>query len=733
MCGLDLRRTTRQRKKQHGILPSILMSVDPRTFISSLHGRQRRRERGLDRRDLEAAVSHGTREYQPECTRRGRRTPPRWKFTYEDVVYVTELDMVTEVTSYSVPLPLIEVPVDAGLKRQCKEMKRRIVEGSARVTSHMVIVVDQSGSMKEADMAGHRNRSSCVFYNLAMEVVAAALSRSMVSFTDVVTVIQMRKTATILIDAEPQSWLLFNRLVRLHHEAEADADAKIKQTGGRRVRGPGNFIPALRLATKVLQRTEQQFGSSIALYAFFLSDGRPSDHNYLHVNSTQQVPFILDQVRALVGSLSARVRPRLTFGAFGFAGNKSVKDGDFHVLQRAAQVVTQLGATGVFQRGCDPKALRRALVDMSTLLTRTTSLLSSLAHGVVAGQNSAEKSPRRTDLVQSGLDENLGRGVEAAKDFGDFRVHRVGVQRYEFKKKNTPESEIVFKYFVKAPLQHENATCFAKRTTFLDEGAERVSFEMRECAPNAKGDGLIAVEPPMVWKESVKHKSTQIEWHKVFYVTQREAGRLARKFKEAVDRLRVPADVPRIDFVKPSIYTYRDGQGTKVGGLCEEFLPGFKKWTDNKGGVYNLRQDHAAVNRMVQHVDDADEVEQMADALASLSLDSTNAVPVRTRGTRNCNPPDAVSLRQTIIAHDMLLTFSHWSYIYTKRERLVCDLQGTEIVQEGRPVFQLTDPSIHSQKPGKFGATDHGRSGQRAFLATHECTPLCKLLGIFRK
>ena len=704
------------------------MSIDPRTFISSLHGRQRRLERGLDRRDLEAAVKHGTKEFQPAKPRgSGRRpVPPRWRFTYENVVYVTELDMVTEVTSYSVPLPLVEVPTNAGLERQCKEMKRRITEGSARITSHMVIVVDQSGSMKEADMAGHRNRSSCVFYNLAMEVVAAALSRSMVSFTDIVTVIQMRESATILIDAEPQSWLLFNRLVRLHHEAEADAN---KKTASRRVRGPGHFLPALRLATAVLRETELQFGSSIALYTFFLSDGRPSDHNYLRIDSIQQVAVIIAQVRALVCSLSAKVRPRFTFGAFGFAG-QSVNINDFNVLQRAAEVVTQLGANGVFQRGCDPKALRRALVEMSTLLTRTTSLLSSLAHGAVDARTSAEKPSLRTDLEQAGLDDDLGRGVEASTKFADFVVHAVGVQRYEFKKKNTPKSDIVLKYFVKAPLQHEKATCFAKKKTYLEKGAERVSFEMRECAPSASGRGVQVVGPPMVWKESISHKSTQIEWHKLFYATQRVAGRLAQKFKEAVDRLKVPPDVPRIEFVKPSIYTFKNGNGL-TGGLCEEFLPGFKKWTDNKGGVHNLPQDYAAANPTIQHYDDADEVAQMADALASLHLDNGEAPGAHSRGaSQNRDRPD--TLRQRIIAHDMLLTFSHWSYVYTKRERLVCDLQGTETSKNGQPVFLLTDPSIHSFKPGTFGATDHGRRGHRAFLKTHECTPLCKLLGIAR-
>lgn len=264
-------------------------TIDPRMFISSLHGRQRRRERGLDRRDLENAIKNGERELQPPPKGK-EHLEPRWKFTWEDVVYITNLAKTREVTSWAVPLPLEPVPLSAGEERQCKEMKRRLRDGTARLTSHTVIVVDQSGSMMKSDMKGHRNRSSCVFYNIAMEVVAAALSANIVSLTDVVTIVQMRETATVIIDAEPQSWVLFNKLVALHKQAEMDAKpACHRHSPERRAHGDGMFIPALQMAADILRRTVEKFGVRIALYNFFLSDGRPSDHNSLRCSMAQQV------------------------------------------------------------------------------------------------------------------------------------------------------------------------------------------------------------------------------------------------------------------------------------------------------------------------------------------------------------------------------------------------------------------------------------------------------------
>ena len=74
--------------------------------------------------------------------------------------------------------------------------------------------------------------------------------------------------------------------------------------------------------------------------------------------------------------------------------------------------------------------------------------------------------------------------------------------------------------------------------------------------------------------------------------------------------------------------------------------------------------------------------------------------------------------------------FAHWTFRYTQRELLVCDIQG---VLDGRR-FRLTDPAINS-RPGPggawaFGRTDRGEVGQNDFFKTHRCRALCGLLRI---
>ena len=66
-------------------------------FISSIHGEQRRRERDVTKRDLQAAVKNGTKERTW-----GFKREPRWKYTFADVVYITDESSVNEITSWAV-------------------------------------------------------------------------------------------------------------------------------------------------------------------------------------------------------------------------------------------------------------------------------------------------------------------------------------------------------------------------------------------------------------------------------------------------------------------------------------------------------------------------------------------------------------------------------------------------------------------------------------------------------
>ena len=77
--------------------------------------------------------------------------------------------------------------------------------------------------------------------------------------------------------------------------------------------------------------------------------------------------------------------------------------------------------------------------------------------------------------------------------------------------------------------------------------------------------------------------------------------------------------------------------------------------------------------------------------------------------------------------------FSHFSYNYSNKKLMVCDLQGT--LDEGAVPqrFELTDPAIHyasQTRRNVYGRTDKGALGFRMFFDTHKCNGICRRLGL---
>ena len=258
---------------------------------------------------------------------------------------------------------------------------------------------------------------------------------------------------------------------------------------------------------------------------------------------------------------------------------------------------------------------------------------------------------------------------------------------------------------------HPHAAGIRIKYGYLGKGAERAAYEMSEIAidEEAVGQNLVA-------KYSIHHEPSQIEFHKHCALTQFEAGRLSKKFNDNVDELqrRIGIVLPRIEFLNVWFYVWNDPvvAGGFAAILCEKRLDSsrYKKWNDNKGGVYALNiklpRDDAVVGEEEEErlgaIDEGDEDEDQEEL----------------------GPVDASSATR-IIDGDVPPAFSHWSWYYTKGHSLVCDLQGVL----GKESFQLTDPAIHSISR-RFGSTDHSRKGHRLFFATHVCNPLCLALGL---
>lgn len=90
--------------------------------------------------------------------------------------------------------------------------------------------------------------------------------------------------------------------------------------------------------------------------------------------------------------------------------------------------------------------------------------------------------------------------------------------------------------------------------------------------------------------------------------------------------------------------------------------------------------------------------------------------------------------------------FSHYTYVASRRNEIVVDLQGvltSQDVEKGPWTYRLTDPCIHSKGADndlsvtgapvhKMGRSDRGTRGMDAFFSTHTCNDVCRALGLRR-
>jgi len=529
--------------------------------------------------------------------------------------------------------------------------------------------------MNEGDVIGHRSRSRSAYYAIANEMIAQLLIRNQISYTDIVSIIEMRTSPTInyMIFKEPVTWDLYNKLVSL---AEQPLRGK----------GHGNYIPALEKAFEVLNETDN---GNCALGLLFLSDGRPSDHTKRSFTAmTQPVEeIILNTVSIQCKSF----KERLTFAAFGFAYDYR----KFALMMSMVDTAKNAGCHGVFSTGIDTESLRKALHKMSTSLMSTKSSLSSLAGGSILRTDMRARVERR-DFIQ-----DMSRAEDERNQFeqSDYSIHFT-VKQYLY---HIQKTDVIFEC---TSFRHPKAKGVAIKKQFIGMGAERFTFEMTEVDKlgNPIGEQLVA-------KISRYEESDQLQFHKDCSWTQKEARQIAKVFNTTLDKLKLP--VPIVSFLDVSFYLiYREVDDAFLEAyLVEKRLDveRYKKYNDNKGGVLN---DHQKLNVNIPFDMEDNEEEEGEFDDEEVKDEHFQVVTEHSREVSR------------IIDDDVPQAFSHWSYIYTRGNRLVCDLQGVL----GSKEFTLTDPSIHSKEQGYFGKTDHGRLGQQRFFATHKCNPLCRVL-----
>ena len=94
-----------------------------------------------------------------------------------------------------------------------------------------------------------------------------------------------------------------------------------------------------------------------------------------------------------------------------------------------------------------------------------------------------------------------------------------------------------------------------------------------------------------------------------------------------------------------------------------------------------------------------------------------------------------VDLEAKILPSDIPQAFTHWTYVFTNRKSMVCDLQGELTIVDHKPIFKFTDPCIHNMKHcggKKYGRTNMGHKGSQSFFKSHKCNAMCEILGLAR-
>lgn len=88
----------------------------------------------------------------------------------------------------------------------------------------------------------------------------------------------------------------------------------------------------------------------------------------------------------------------------------------------------------------------------------------------------------------------------------------------------------------------------------------------------------------------------------------------------------------------------------------------------------------------------------------------------------------------SVTRNEVAQSFSHFSYHMSRKNMLICDLQG--VFDKTKNTFCFTDPVIHSNNPReqyqinrqRYGRTDMGQKGIDSFMKSHKCNRLCELV-----
>lgn len=83
------------------------------TFVETHHGRDRREQRGIEKKDLQRAMKYGLEE--------GEHWPGTIRYTYKDIVYIVRADTGEEVTCWANPIGLRKIKLKPAMIQEYED------------------------------------------------------------------------------------------------------------------------------------------------------------------------------------------------------------------------------------------------------------------------------------------------------------------------------------------------------------------------------------------------------------------------------------------------------------------------------------------------------------------------------------------------------------------------------------------------------------------------------------
>ena len=522
------------------------------TVLSTSHGRARRELRDITKHDLQTAIKHGTKTRAK--TVRGEK---RWKFEYGGIVYITDSACTKEITSYWREVQIQPANITVKMEEEHRAAVKTLREDPHLVTTHSIIVVDQSGSMRESDVKGFTSRSRAAYGTLALDYIAEQLyQRGDDYLIDAVTIIEMNDTGTILFDRVPLDWILFNEL--------------LKRQGRSKPRSHGNYNKSLQLAQKVINDeiallNELEEDDLPAFMLVLLSDGKPSDMKKGEPKER----------RDMLTEMARTLKSKLTVFGMGIGALGS----EFKELNELVVTAKEHGATdsNFIHAGLSTASMGEGLSSMATSMTTTRTALLTVS-------NAKPKTEKSYTLSKHKLSKDREQRVVTRK------VSRWRYDRDQEKKKGDP--------WAQQKMKDHDAKGFTVEVHPFARGAERLAYRFHEIKKD--GNQMKRAGRMMVAKESryIEDEGDKETFHEQFCRAQLKALKLSEIFNSAVRKAPMLqptvdeiAKPPRLTFLKCRVYEYCDDEDNVCGLLVEDFLMGkFTKFNCNNGYVMKKKK-----------------------------------------------------------------------------------------------------------------------------------------------